>query len=54
MKLKATQGMDDDDFYHFDTPLTVEHETEALITAGFSEVKILKNWDATFTLMATK
>lgn len=52
--LKAAQGICNDDFYHYDTPLTVEHETEALITAGFSSVKVLKSWGATHTLFATK
>ena len=54
LRLKEEEGITDSDFYHFDTPLTVEHEIEALTEAGFSEVKILKNWSATFTLVATK
>ena len=33
--LKAEQGIRDDEFYHYDTPLTVQHETEALLEAGF-------------------
>ena len=28
--LKAEEGITDGEFYHYDTPLTVEHETEAL------------------------
>ena len=54
LRLKAEQGIKDDSFYHFDTPLTVGHEIEALVEAGFSSVKILKNWSATYTLVATK
>lgn len=53
-RLKAEQGIADTDFYHYDTPLTVEHETEALLAAGFSRVTVLKNWGATYTLKATK
>ncbi|MBQ3602488.1 MAG: methyltransferase domain-containing protein [Clostridia bacterium] len=54
LKLKKEQGIDDDEFYHYDTPLTVEHETEALLEAGFSSVEVLNNWGATFTLKAIK
>ena len=52
--LKAEQGITDDAFYHYDTPLTVKHETEALIEAGFSSVQVLQNWGATYTLKAVK
>ena len=33
--LKEAQGISDDAFYHYDTPLTVAHETAILRTAGF-------------------
>ena len=52
--LKAEQGIADDDFYHYDTPLTVKHETEALMEAGFSSVEVLKNWGATYTIKAVR
>ena len=52
--LKKEQGIDDNEFYHYDTPLTVEHETEALLEAGFSSVRVLNNWGETFTLKAVK
>ena len=52
--LKAEQGISDDEFYHYDTPLTVKHETEALLEAGFSSVEVLKNWGATYTIKAVK
>ena len=52
--LKAEQGICDDEFYHYDTPLTVNHETEALLEAGFSAVMVLKNWGATYTIKAIK
>ena len=54
IELKAEQGISDDEFYHYDTPLTVKHETEALLEAGFSSVEVLKNWGATYTLKAVK
>lgn len=52
--LKKEQGICDNELYHYDTPLTVEHETEALLKAGFSSVKVLENWGATYTLKADK
>ena len=52
--LKAEQGIADTEFYHYDTPLTVEHEKEALLEAGFSSVEVLRHWGATYTLRAMK
>jgi len=52
--LKEEQGITDDEFYHYDTPLTVEHETEALYKAGFTSVEVLRNWGATYTIKAKK
>lgn len=52
--LKKEQGITDDEFYHYDTPLTVKHETEALLEAGFSSVEVLNNWGATYILKASR
>ena len=52
--LKAEQGIDDNEFYHYDTPLTVQHEIEALAEAGFASVEVLNNWGATYTIKAVK
>ena len=52
--LKQEQHITDQDFYHYDTPLTVAHETEALLMAGFSHVEILNHWGGTYTLKALK
>lgn len=54
LRLKKEQEIDDNEFYHYDTPLTVEHETDALLQAGFSSVEVLNNWGATFTIKANK
>ncbi len=54
IRLKKEQGISDDEFYHYDTPLTVAHETEALIEAGFSTVEVLKSWENTYTLKVQK
>ena len=54
MALKAEQGITDDEFYHYDTPLTVKHEVEALVEAGFASVEVLNHWGATYTIKAVK
>jgi len=52
-RLKTEQGVGSG-FYHFDTPLTVDHEIEILKLAGFFRCEILKNWGATYTIKANK
>lgn len=54
VRLKAEQGITDGGAYHYDTPLTLEHEIEALREAGFASVEILNSWGATYTLRANK
>ena len=54
LALKKEQGITDDEFYHYDTPLTVKHESEALKDAGFSSVEVLQSWGATYTIKAVK
>ena len=54
LRLRKEQGLREDEFYHYDTPLTVEHETEALLAAGFAQVQVLKNWGHTYTLKAAR
>ena len=54
VRLKKEQGFDDEEFYHYDTPLTPEHETEALIEAGFASVELLGKWENTYTLKAKR
>jgi len=53
-RLKKLQSITDADFYHYDTPLTVQHEMEALSLGGFSSVEILDSWGATHTLKANR
>ena len=54
LRIKAEQNLPDNEFYHYDTPLTVEHEKLALLDAGFAKVEVLRNWEATYTLKASK
>ena len=51
--LKKEQGIRDDGFYHYDTPLLVEHEMDLLRQAGFSDVRIMQKWgESTYTVLA--
>lgn len=52
--LKAEQDIKDNELYHYDTPLTVHHEIECLLSAGFSLVEILNHWGATYTIKAIR
>ena len=51
-ELKKAQGLPEDAFYHYDTPLTVEHEMDVLKRAGFTRVRIVEKWGGTYTVMA--
>ena len=52
LRLKKEQGINDNDFYHYDTPLTLENEIQALKNAGFSKIDVLGQWEATCTIKA--
>ncbi len=54
LRLKREQNLPDGTFYHYDTPLTVAHETEALRQAGFGSVAVLNSWGHTYTLKASR
>ncbi|SET82895.1 class I SAM-dependent methyltransferase [Lacrimispora sphenoides] len=53
-RLKKELGICDGEFYHYDTPLTRAHETEALLSGGFSKVGLLNKWQSTNILKAYK
>ena len=53
--LKKEQGLSDGTFYHYDTPLLVDHEMDLLRKAGFRDVRIMKQWsESTYTVLARK
>lgn len=54
LRLKAAQGIIDNALYHYDTPLTAEHEMQILREAGFSCTEISAQWGATCTIKAVK
>ena len=51
-KLRHEESMGYDVICHYDTPLTLEHELEALRNANFSNVEVLKSWGNTSTIKA--
>ena len=54
-RLKREQGLSGDNFYHYDTPLLVDHEMDILRRAGFSDVRIMKKWgESTCTVLSVK
>lgn len=53
-QLRKEQGLPGDVFFHYDTPLTAEHEIQVLRRAGFEETRILKRWGTTCTLLARR
>ena len=54
ISIKKQQNLADDEFYHFDTPLTIEHEIEAMKKAGFTKVEIIEDWGCTAVIKAIK
>jgi tRNA (cmo5U34)-methyltransferase len=53
-QLKKELAISDGEFYHYDTPLTRAHETQALLAGGFSKVELLNKWQGTNILKAYK
>lgn len=54
LRLKREQGIRDSACYHYDTPLTVAHEIDALRSGGFASVTLLGQWGETCLLRADK
>lgn len=52
--LREREHIPEDVFVHFDTPLTWEHEREALSGAGFSEVELIDSIDGVTFIRAAK
>lgn len=53
-RLKAEQGLPEQAFVHYDTPLTLEHEMQALWAGGFAAVEFVRRWENTVLLRAVK
>lgn len=52
--LKQLKKASNGELYHYDTPLTLEHEMEALRMAGFKQIDVLGRWNSTVTIKASK
>jgi SAM-dependent methyltransferase len=53
-RLRLEQGIVGDEFYHYDTPCTVDNQIELLRTAGFSSVEQVFRMENTTMLIAKK
>lgn len=53
-RLKREQNIHDGEFFHYDIPLTVETQVRLLNEAGFSDVKIARQWDNTGIFVAKR
>ena len=51
---REKEGIGEDVFVHFDTPLTAEHEMELLENAGFSRVEMIECIDGAVFIRAEK
>ena len=53
-RLRKLQGIGEDEFFHYDTPCTVENQIKLLKDAGFSLVEQLMRIESTTMLIARK
>ena len=51
-RMRREQGLPADEFVHYDTPLTIAHQTDVLKEAGFSSVEMKLRVENTTILMA--
>lgn len=54
LRIRKEENLPDDVFYHYDTPMTVAHEIEHLLAAGFSSAEEIGSWGTTHTIKAVK
>ena len=52
LRLRNEQGIRDEEFYHYDTPLTIAHEMEVLRRSGFEKVELLRTYGNTGVIRA--
>jgi len=53
-RLRNEQNLPETEFYHFDIPLAAETQAHLLHAAGFSEVRLVRQWENTSIFMAIK
>ncbi|MCY9662368.1 class I SAM-dependent methyltransferase [Paenibacillus chondroitinus] len=53
-RIRLEQGISEGEFYHFDTPCTVDNQIKMLLTAGFNKVEKVWRKENTTILIASK
>jgi ubiquinone/menaquinone biosynthesis C-methylase UbiE len=53
-RLRKENGIKDDDFYHYDTPCTINNQINMLKKAGFKNIKEIWREESTTIIMAEK
>ena len=48
------ETLEQEQFYHYDTPMTAETELKLLRAAGFATAETLKSWENTSIIAASK
>lgn len=51
---RERDGIPEDKYIHFDTPLTLEHEFEAMRAGGFKDIELVENLKGTPIIIAKK
>lgn len=51
---RERDNIPDERYIHFDTPLTLEHELEAMLSGGFSSARLVENLKGTPIIIAKK
>lgn len=54
IRLRKEQGIDENEFFHYDTPCTIENQIKLLKTAGFASVEKVMRIENTTMLVARK
>jgi tRNA (cmo5U34)-methyltransferase len=53
-RLRREQNIPDGEFYHYDTPFTAQTQINLQKSAGFTDVRIVKEWDNTSIIIVKK
>lgn len=54
LRIRKEQGIPEGEFYHYDTPCTIENQIKMLEKAGFSDVSMVQRIENTTILVARK
>lgn len=51
-RLKKEQNKPKGELFHYDIPMTIDTQIKLLIKAGFSDIKLIKQWDSTCIILS--